>query len=393
MNQAEYHKRAEKLTRNYNQLLAKPNAIDPDWDNGWYERFQNPVLTRHHVPLTWRYDLDPGRNPYLLERMGINAVMNSGAIEHDGKVILVPRIEGYDRKSFFGIAESINGIDGFEFRRFPLEIPETADPATNMYDMRLVKHEDGWIYGLFCVERKDPAAPSNDTSSAVAQCGIVRTRDLESWERLPDLKTPSPQQRNVVLHPEFVDGKYGFYTRPQDGFISTGSGGGIAWGVADSMEHAEIKEETVFNSRVYHTIKEVKNGMGAAPIKTPEGWFHVAHGVRGTASGLRYVLFAFLCDLNEPWKIIAEPGGHFLAPIDGERVGDLVSIVFSNGMVLRENGEVLIYYASCDTRLHVARSHVDVLLDYVKNTPPDGLTSAACVRQRIHLATRNVEDD
>jgi len=375
----------------YRSKVEAPNPVDSTWQNGWYERFENPVLTRDHIPLTWRYDLNPKTNPRLLERLGINAVMNSGAIEIDGKIYLVSRTEGYDRKSFFAIAESYSGVDGFRYQEYPLDIPEIDPPTTNMYDMRLVKHQDGWIYGTFCCERKCKKAPKSDTSSADAQTGIVRTKDLKKWERLPDLRTNSAQQRNVVLHPEFVNGKYALYTRPQDGFIDTGSGGGIGWGYSDSMENAYIEKEIIINGRVYHTIKEVKNGMGAAPIKTPEGWLHVAHGVRATASGLRYVLFAFLCDLNEPWKVIAEPGGHFLAPLGYERVGDLVSVIFSNGLVQRDNGEVLIYYASCDTRMHVARSDVGTLLDYVKGTPPDMLTSAGCVRQRIELVKKNLE--
>lgn len=385
-----YPSRLKSLVERYRNIVERPNPVDSTWQNGWYERFENPVLTRDHIPLTWRYDLNPETNPRLLERLGVNAVMNSGAIELNGKFYLITRTEGYDRKSFFALAESDNGVDNFRYQELPVDIPEIDPPTTNMYDMRLVKHEDGWIYGTFCVERKSKNAPASDTSAADAQTGIVRTRDLKTWERLPDLKTRSAQQRNVVLHPEFVNGKYAFYTRPQDGFIDTGSGGGIGWGYADSMENAVIGEEIIINGRVYHTIKEVKNGMGAAPIKTPEGWLHIAHGVRGTASGLRYVLFAFLCDLNEPWKVIAEPGGHFLAPLGYERVGDLVSIVFSNGLVLRDNGEVLLYYASCDTRMHVARTNVETLLDYVKGTPPDALTSAACVRQRIDLVKKNL---
>ena len=386
-----YLQRLERLVEQYQRHVGRPNEVDPQWNNGWYQRFKHPVLTREHIPLTWRYDLDPETNPRLLERLGVNSVMNAGAFEHEGKILLITRTEGYDRKSFFAFAESDNGVDGFRYQSYPLDIPDIDPPTTNMYDMRLVRHEDGWIYGTFCAERKDPSAPETDTSAAEAQCGIVRTRDLERWERLPDLKTKSAQQRNVVLHPEFVDGKYAFYTRPQDGFISTGTGSGIGWGLSETMEGAEIAEETIINQRVYHTVKEVKNGMGAAPIKTAEGWLHIAHGVRGTATGLRYVLFAFLCDLKNPWKVIAEPGGHFLAPLGSERVGDLLGVVFSNGVVCRESGEVLIYYASCDTRMHVVRTDLVTLLDYVKGTPPDQLTSAACVRQRRDMVEKNLQ--
>ncbi len=321
--------------------------------------------------------------------MGINATFNSGAIEHEGKILLAVRIEGNDRKSFFGIAESKNGIDNFKFREYPLVIPETENPDVNVYDMRLVKHEDGKFYGLFCTERKDPEAPLSDTSSAVAQCGIVCSKDLESWERLPDLKTKSPQQRNVVLHPEFVEGKYAFYSRPQDGFIDAGTGGGIGWGLSENIDGAMISNETIIDDRVYHTIKEVKNGMGPAPIKTEKGWLQLAHGVRNTAAGLRYVLYMFMTDLKRPNLITAKPGGYFLAPRGIERVGDVSNVVFSNGWVKKTNGDVLIYYGSSDTLMHVAVSTVDKLVDYVMNTPEDPLRSAACVEQRIELINKN----
>jgi 4-O-beta-D-mannosyl-D-glucose phosphorylase len=326
-----------------------------------------------------------------MERLGINGTFNCGAIEFNGKILLGVRVEGYDRKSFLAIAESSNGIDNFRFWDYPVTMPETENPDTNVYDVRFTKHEDGWIYGLFCSERKDPNAPENDTSSANAQCGIARTKDFLQWERLPDLKTKSPQQRNVVLHPEFVKGNYAFYTRPQDGFIDAGAGGGIGWGLASSIENAVIKKETIIDDRAYHTIKEAKNGLGPAPIKTKKGWLQLAHGVRNTAAGLRYVLYMFLTDLKEPDKIIAEPGGYFLAPEGDERVGDVSNVVFSNGWIKKDNGDVLIYYGSSDTRTHVAMSTIDKLLDYVLNTPPDALRSAACVCQRNDLIKRNLE--
>jgi len=381
--------RLASLRARHEAILSAPNPVDPDWDNGIYKRHIRPVLTPAHVPLEWRYDLDPVRNPFLMERMGINAVFNAGAIEHDGRIHLCARVEGWDRKSFFAIAVSDNGIDRFRFLESPCVIPETADPDTNIYDMRLVRHEDGHIYGLFCTERRDPGVPESDQSSAVAQCGVVRTPDLRTWVRLPDIKTPSAQQRNVVLHPEFVGGKYALYTRPQDGFIDTGSGGGIGWALCDSMENPVTGPETIIDRRVYHTISELKNGQGPAPIKTAEGWLHLAHGVRNTAAGLRYVLYLFLTDLADPTKVIAKPGGYFIAPEGGERIGDVSNVVFSNGWVARADGSVLIYYASSDTRLHVATSSVDRLLDYVKNTPPDGLRSAECVNQRLALNAAN----
>jgi 4-O-beta-D-mannosyl-D-glucose phosphorylase len=386
-----FQSRLAHLRAEHEMLIARPNVIDPDWHNGLFERYRYPVVTAAHVPIEWRYDLNPQTNPYLIERLGVNAVFNAGAIELDGKILVVCRVEGVDRKSFFAVAESASGIDGFQFWDEPVEMPETAEPDTNVYDMRVVQHDDGWIYGLFCTERKDPTAPPGDLSSAVAQAGLARTKDFKRWERLPDLKTKSPQQRNVVLHPEFVDGQYAFYTRPQDDFISTGSGGGIGWGLSRSMNPAVIDNEIVIEERVYHTIKEVKNGEGPAPLKTDRGWLHLAHGVRNTAAGLRYVLYLYLSDLHDPWKVRHRPGGYFIAPVGEERVGDVSNVAFSNGWVARADGTVFIYYASSDTRLHVATSTIDRLLDYAINTPEDGLRSAASVQQRLELIRRNRE--
>lgn len=387
--QQSFEMRLRKLRADYKALTTQPNEIDEVWYNGCFSRFVYPVLTNEHVPLEWRYDLNPETNPRLMERMGVNAVFNAGAIEMNGKICLVCRVEGYDRKSFFAVAESVGGVDNFVFRRYPIVIPQLTAKDTNVYDMRVVKHADGWIYGLFCTERRDPTAPKGDTSSAVAACGIVRTKDLDEWERLPDLKTPSPQQRNVVLHPEFVNGKYAFYTRPQDGFIDAGSGGGIGWGLSDSIENPVLAEEKIVDEKVYHTIKEVKNGCGAPVIKTAEGWLHIAHGVRNTAAGLRYVLYAFMTALDDPSRVIYSPGGYFLAPYESERVGDVSNVVFCNGAVARNDGSLLIYYASSDTRLHVALSSVDAMVDWVKHTPADPLYSGDCVQQRIALIKRN----
>lgn len=387
-----FSERYAKLLAAHNSLIERHNAIDEAWDNGIYTRYVNPVLTGAHAPLFWRYDLNPATNPFLMERMGINAAFNAGAIELDGAIYLVARVEGYDRKSFFAVAESKTGIDGFRFWDEPVVMPETDDPDVNVYDMRLTKHEDGWIYGVFCTERKDPSA-SGDLSSAVAQAGIARTKDLKTWERLPDLRTPSAQQRNVVLHPSFVGGKYAFYTRPQDGFIDAGSGGGIGWGLSASMDPAVIESEIIVDSRAYHTIKESKNGQGPAPIRTEQGWLHLAHGVRSCAAGLRYVLYMFMTDLDEPWRVTHAPGGYFIAPEGIERVGDVSNVVFSNGWVERESGDVLIYYASSDTRTHVATSTVARLVDYVTNTPPDTYRSASVVQQRIELIRRNLALD
>lgn len=377
------------LRASHHRLIEQPNSIDERWYNGIYERYTYPVLTSAHVPLEWRFDLDPATNPWMLERLGINAVLNPGAIAWEGKFLLVARVEGCDRKSFFAIAESETGIDGFRFWSEPLQMPETDVPDTNIYDMRLTRHEDGWIYGLFCTGRKDPAAPAHDTSSAIAQCGIARTKDLHKWDRLPDLISRSAQQRNVVLHPEFVDGKYALYTRPQDSFIEAGAGGGIGWALSDSMENAEVAEEKIIDPRVYHTISEGKNGQGPPPLRTEHGWLHLAHGVRNCAAGMRYVLYVFLTDLKEPWRVIAKPGGYFIAPRGAERVGDVSNVTFSNGWIARENGDVFIYYASSDTRIHVATTSVERLLDYVRNTPPDGLTSRNSVQQRTELIRKN----
>jgi 4-O-beta-D-mannosyl-D-glucose phosphorylase len=389
MNQAAFQKRVNELLREQEQLLVRRNRKAPG-GNRILDRYMHPVLTAAHAPILWRYDLDRKTNPLLLERMGINAVFNAGAILHEGKFLVVARVEGTDRKSFFAVAESPNGIDRFRFWDYPILMPQTADPDTNVYDMRLVKHEDGWIYGLFCTERKDPKAPAWDTSSAVAQCGIVRTRDLKTWERLADLKSRSPQQRNVVLHPEFVQGEYAFYTRPQDEFIQAGKGGGIGWGLASSIEKAVIDREIIIDNREYHTIQEVKNGLGPAPIRTPKGWLHLAHGVRNTAAGLRYVLYLFLADPERPWIVTHKPAGYLLAPEGMERIGDVSNVVFSNGWIERGNGEVFLYYASSDTRLHVATSTVARLLDYVLNTPADPLRSHLCVEQRIALIAKNI---
>ena len=373
----------------YNKLISRKN-VKADIYNGIYDRYVYPVLTREHIPLAWKYDLNPETNPYFMERLGVNAVMNSGAIELDGKFYLVARIEGNDRKSFFGVAESDNGIDGFRFWDYPILLPDTCPEETNVYDMRLTKHEDGYIYGVFCSESKDKTV--SDLSAAVAAAGIVRTKDLKNWERLPNLITlRSPQQRNVVLHPEFVDGKYAFYTRPMDDFIDTGSGGGIGFGLCDDITHAVIDEEQMTSLRKYHTITEAKNGAGAVPIKTEKGWLHIAHGVRNTAAGLRYVIYAFATDLKDPSKVIAEPSGMLIGPREGERVGDVSNVVFTNGAIARENGDVYIYYASSDTRMHVATTTVDRLIDYVFHTPADPLRSAECVAQRCDLIRRNME--
>ena len=374
------------LVERHEALLARRNTIDPDWNNGLFERYRHPVLTWAHTPLFWRYDLDPHTNPYLLERLGINAVFNPGVLSLDQTIYLMCRVEGYDRKSFFAVAESTTGLDGFRFWPRPVQIPEHDEPDTNIYDMRLVRHEDGWIYGLFCTERKDPQA--GDISSAIAQCGIARTHDLETWHRLPDLKTPSPQQRNVVLHPAFVEGRYAFFTRPQDGFLT--AKGGIGWGLCDDITHPSISREQIIDPRVYHTIKESKNGAGPTPIKTPVGWLHIAHGVRRTAAGLRYVLYAFLCDLEQPYRVTHRPGGHLLAPWKSERVGDVSNVVFCNGVAVRPSGEMFIYYASSDTRIHVATTTVEKMLDYVLHTPEDSGTSHTAVEQRIDLIDKNI---
>lgn len=380
-----YYIEKEKQER----LLAKKNSR-ADFYNGVFDRYENPVLTREHTPLFWRYDLNPQTNPHFMERLGINAVMNSGAILLNGKYYLVARIEGNDRKSFFGVAESENGVDGFRFWDYPVELPDTCPEETNVYDMRLTQHEDGYIYGVFCSESKDMS--TNDLSAAVAAAGIVRTKDLKTWERLPNLVTlHSPQQRNVVLHPEFVDGKYAFYTRPMDDFIETGSGGGIGFGLCEDITHAVIDEEKMTSLRRYHTITEAKNGAGATPIKTEKGWIHIAHGVRNTAAGLRYVIYAFATELHDPSKVIAEPSGLLIAPRDAERVGDVSNVVFTNGAIVNEQNEVFIYYASSDTRLHVATTTIERLTECVFETPQDAGRSADCVAQRCELIRQNLE--
>jgi 4-O-beta-D-mannosyl-D-glucose phosphorylase len=384
-----YEERLQWLLAEHEALLSRKNE-ESDFYNGIYVRYQNPVLTAEHTPLIWRYDLDPVSNPYLMERIGVNATMNSGAIKWQEKYLLVVRVEGADRKSFFAIAESPNGIDNFRFRDYPIVIPQTNDPETNIYDMRLTAHEDGWIYGIFCAERRDPAAAPGDLSAATASAGIARTKDLITWERLPDLKAPS-QQRNVVLHPEFIDGKYALYTRSQDGFINPGTGGGIGWALVDDICHAEIKLEKVINFRAYHTIKEVKNGEGPHPIRTPQGWLHLAHGVRGCASGLRYVLYLYMTSLEDPSEVIAEPAGYFIAPRGEEYVGDVMNVVFSNGWIADDDGRVFIYYASSDTRMHVATSTLPQLVDYCLNTPRDGFSSAASVASLIRLIDKNLK--
>ena len=376
-----------RLRSEHTRLIERKNLSRAN-SNATYQRWEHPVITAGHIPLEWRYDLNPENNPFMMERLSINATFNAGAMKWQGKYIVVVRVEGVDRKSFFAIAESANGIDNFRFWPRPVVLPQTDEPDINVYDMRLTHHADGWIYGLFCTERKDHSQP-NDLSAAVAQCGIARTKDLVTWERLPDLVTRSGQQRNVVLHPEFIDGKYALYTRPQDGFISVGSGGGIGWGLCDHMTKAVIDVETIVDNKVYHTIKELKNGQGPMPIKTAEGWLHLAHGVRNTAAGLRYILYMFMTDLEKPWVVTYAPGGHFIAPEGEERVGDVSNVTFCNGWIADTDGSIFIYYASSDTRLHVATSSVDRLIDYCKNTPPDALTSAACVQQRIDLIARN----
>ena len=378
-----------KVMKRYEEIISRKN-VKSDFYNGIYDRYAYPVLTRDHIPPFWKYDMNPETNPYFMERLGVNAVMNSGAIELDGKFYLVARVEGNDRKSFFAVAESDSGIDGFRFWDYPVLLEDVCPGETNVYDMRLTKHEDGYIYGVFCSESKDTKV--NDLSAAVAAAGIVRTKDLKTWERLDNLRTiNSPQQRNVVLHPEFVDGRYAFYTRPMDDFIDTGSGGGVGFGLCDDITHAVIDEEIITSRRRYHTITEVKNGAGAVPIKTKKGWIHIAHGVRNTAAGLRYVVYAFATALDDPARVIAEPGGFLIAPLGEERVGDVSNVVFTNGAVTRANGDVYIYYASSDTRLHVATTTVDRLVDYLFNTPGDPLRSVKCVEQRCELIRKNLE--
>jgi 4-O-beta-D-mannosyl-D-glucose phosphorylase len=384
-----FEKRLVELKRSHKELIKRKNRKKKA-GNGVYERFEYPVLTAMHTPLFWRYDLNKATNPYLMERFGVNAVFNSTAIKWKKKYLLIARVEGADRKSFFAVAESPNGIDNFKFWDHPVTIPENGNPDVNVYDMRVVQHEDGWIYGIFCTERRDPNAPQADQSAAIAQCGIVRTNDFVNWERLGDLKTSSPQQRNVVLHPEYVNGKYAFYTRPQDGFIDTGNGGGIGFGLSDTIECARVEEEIVIDQKQYHTVYEAKNGLGPSPIRTEKGWLHLAHGVRNTAAGLRYVLYMFMTDLLDPSKIIYRPGGYFMAPENDERVGDVSNVLFSNGWIAEDDGTVLIYYASSDTRQHVAVSTIGQLLDYVTNTSEDGLRSAASVGTLNRIINNNL---
>lgn len=385
---SKFFSRLSKLEKIQEMLLLQPNEeLEPG--NGVITRYKNPVLTAGHAPLFWRYDLNPETNPYLMERFGINAVLNAGAIKWNDKYLVIARVEASDRKSFFAVAESPNGIDNFKFWDYPIVMPETETPDTNIYDMRVVQHEDGWIYGLFCTERRDTDASEADQSAAIAQCGIARTKDLVNWERLPDLVTPSPQQRNVVLHPEFVEGRYAFYTRPQDKFIEAGKGGGIGFGLSDSMKPAKVEKEVVIDRKIYHTVYELKNGLGPAPIKTDKGWLHLAHGVRNTAAGLRYVLYMFMTDLNDLTKVTYKPAGYFMAPEADERTGDVSNVLFSNGWIADEDGTVFIYYASSDTRLHVAASSIDKLVDYVVNTPEDGFRSAETVRTLSALIDKN----
>lgn len=384
-----FEEQIERLKTRYEALVTRPNER-LESANGIYCRYRYPILTAEHTPLFWRYDFDERSNPLLLERIGMNAALNSGAIKLNGRYLLAVRVEGVDRKSFFAVAESPNGVDNFRFWDYPLTMPDTDDPATNIYDMRLTAHEDGWIYGIFCAERRDRNAPAGDLSAATATAGIARTRDLKTWERLPDLRSRS-QQRNVVLHPEFVEGKYALYTRPQDGFIDTGSGGGIGWALTDDMTAAEVHDERIINLRHYHTVKEVKNGEGPLPIRTPQGWLHLAHGVRGCASGLRYVLYLYMTALDEPWRVIAEPAGYFMAPVGGEYVGDVMNVLFSNGWIADDDGRVLIYYASSDTRMHVAESSIERLTDYCLNSPADGFTTSSSVETLKRQIERNLK--
>jgi 4-O-beta-D-mannosyl-D-glucose phosphorylase len=382
-----FKERKEQILLNYKTLIERENTpVQPG--NGIFLRYKDPILTAKHFPPHWIYDFNEQTNPFFMERLGINAVLNSGAIKFNNTYYLMCRVEGMDRKSFFALAESADGIH-FKFTGEPLLMPSNSKTETNSYDMRLTSHEDGWIYGIYCAERKDPESTKGDTVSAVASAAMIRTKDLKTWERLPDLQTPSSQQRNVVLHPEFVNGKYLLYTRPQDGFIDTGSGGGISVGYCTSMENAIIEKETVLDEKIYHTIKEVKNGAGAPPVKTPEGWLHIAHGVRNTAAGLRYVIYAFMTELNNPEKLLYTPGGFLIAPEKEERIGDVSNVVFTNGLITDDDGRFLIYYASSDTRMHVAESSIEQMVDYCKNTPPDKLISEESVKQRLELIRKN----
>jgi 4-O-beta-D-mannosyl-D-glucose phosphorylase len=384
-----FDKRKTEIKKEFQQLIERKNEVQSSMGNGIFNRYKNPVVTANHTPLEWRYDFNEATNPFLMERIGINATFNAGAMKWNNKYVLVVRVEGVDRKSFFAIAESQNGVDNFKFWEKPCVIPQIDEPDTNVYDMRLVNHQDGWIYGIFCTERKDPKAPKGDTSSAIANAGIVRTKDLVNWERLPDLISNTGQQRNVVMHPEFVNGKYALYTRPQDGFIDVGNGGGIGLGFIDDMKNPVVKEEKIIFGKQYHTIYELKNGLGPAPIKTEKGWLHLAHGVRNTAAGLRYTLYMFMTDLNDISKVTHVPAGHFMAPQDSERVGDVSNVLFSNGWIADEDGTVFIYYASSDTRMHIAVSSVEKLVDYVINSPEDTFISAGSVNTIIAQANKN----
>ena len=389
MKKTKFNERKANLISQHQELINRENLVDNSYSHGIFERYQYPVLTYEHVPLNWRFDFNPEDNPYLLERLRVNSVFNSGAIATDNGVILVARIEGSDRKSFFAIAESKTGIDQFRFWDEPIKIPETENPDVNIYDMRLTKHQDGWIYGVFSAERKDPEKRPGVLFQPFATAAIVRTKDFVTWERLPDLRTKSPQQRNVVLHPEFVNGRYAFYTRPQDAFMDAGLAEGIGWGLCEDITSANIGDEVIIDHREFNTIKSAKNGAGAPPIKTEIGWLHIAHAVRNTAVGLRYVLYLFVCDIEEPWRVIYQPGGYLIEPRDWERVGDVSNVLFSNGLVLQEDGTLLIYYSSSDTRLHVASTDLNRILDYAVNTPMDPLRSALCVEQRINLIDKN----
>jgi 4-O-beta-D-mannosyl-D-glucose phosphorylase len=384
-----FQDRKVALEKEHTLLIEQKNAPQDHAGNGIYERYKNPVVTAAHVPLNWRFDLNEKTNPFLQERIGLNAAFNAGAMKWKGKYLLAVRVEGIDRKSFFAIAESPNGVDNFKFWEKPCVIPQTKEPDTNVYDMRLIDHEDGWVYGIFCTERKDPKAPKGDTSSAVANAGIVRTKDLVNWERLPDLISNTGQQRNVVLHPEFVNGKYALYTRPQDGFIDVGAGGGIGLGYVDDMTNPVVKEEKIIFGKQYHTIYELKNGLGPAPIKTEKGWLHLAHGVRNTAAGLRYTLYMFMTDLHDISKVTHVPAGHFMGPEGIERVGDVSNVLFSNGWIEDNDGTVYVYYASSDTRMHVAVSSVEKLVDYVTNAPADTFISAGSVKTIINQIEKN----
>lgn len=385
-----FKSRFTRIQKESEELITRKNE-EVFSTNGIYTRYKNPVLTREHIPLHWRFDFNPATNPGFMERIGFNATFNAGAIKWEGKYLLAVRVEGNDRKSLFAIAESPNGIDNFRFRERPITMPQSDVPDTNVYDMRLTKHDDGYIYGVFCTERKDPSAPEGDTSSAVAAAGIARTKNLNEWERLPDLISTTGQQRNVVLFPHLINGKYAFFTRPQDGFIDAGSGGGIGFGLSDSITKAIVKEETIVDPRIYHTIYELKNGLGPAPIRTDKGWLQLAHGVRNTAAGLRYTLYAFLSDLEKPWIVTHKPAGHFISPLGEERVGDVSNVVFSNGWIADDDGKLFIYYASSDTRMHVAVSTVKQMLDYCINSPQDEFYSSASVKRINKLIDNNLK--